>query len=384
MGGVKPEGRFPILICPSRFAFFCSWIFTIFLRISRFMLLFWEPVSAERIFPPKPWKNCLFLFHVDSSCGWVNSAPINIKRTFLWSREGVFQFSPVPISCPHPELWSSLALGEVGRKASLSIPMPCGFLYADFCVRIFVCGFFVRIFHADFACGFSCGFWIFCVRISVRIFVRIFFGGFFGQGDCRESDKKILPKKSSPKSSPNPPRIFASQPSLRLKKSRVHTWVPVALPNFSVFLFLATFCSGWCRSSRLVLRTSKLRKKVPWQNLKYRKCNTHCQSQSMHLDTSLGQGVFHGWRPLPLQDPKKPQKITKKILTAAQQIPGGQFSWLFLFLGLFWGRFVERIRNTIRTVLCGQPPPYIWAKWGRFVIFPVLCLLVYGDTALKS
>ena len=26
----------------------------------------------------------------------------------------------------------------------------------------------------------------------------------------------------------------------------------------------------------------------------------------------------------------------------------------------------------------------IWAKWGRFVIFPVLCLLAYGDTALKS
>ena len=26
----------------------------------------------------------------------------------------------------------------------------------------------------------------------------------------------------------------------------------------------------------------------------------------------------------------------------------------------------------------------IWAKWGRFVIFPVLCLLAYGDTALES
>ena len=25
-----------------------------------------------------------------------------------------------------------------------------------------------------------------------------------------------------------------------------------------------------------------------------------------------------------------------------------------------------------------------WAKWGRFVIFPVFCLLAYGDTALKS
>ena len=62
--------------------------------------------------------------------------------------------------------------------------------------------------------------------------------------------------------------------------------------------------------------------------MKYRKCNTHCQSQSMHVDTSLGQGVFHGWFPLPLQNPKEPQKITKKILTAAQQIPGGQrYGW---------------------------------------------------------
>ena len=25
-----------------------------------------------------------------------------------------------------------------------------------------------------------------------------------------------------------------------------------------------------------------------------------------------------------------------------------------------------------------------WAKWGRFGLFPVLCLLAYGDTALKS
>ena len=26
----------------------------------------------------------------------------------------------------------------------------------------------------------------------------------------------------------------------------------------------------------------------------------------------------------------------------------------------------------------------MWAKWGRFVIFPVLCLPAFGDTALKS
>ena len=31
----------------------------------------------------------------------------------------------------------------------------------------------------------------------------------------------------------------------------------------------------------------------------------------MHMDTSLGQGVFHGWSPLPLQNTEK-QKITHK------------------------------------------------------------------------
>ena len=29
-------------------------------------------------------------------------------------------------------------------------------------------------------------------------------------------------------------------------------------------------------------------------------------------------------------------------------------------------------------------PPCTWAKRGRFVLFPVLCLLAYGDTTLKS
>ena len=90
-------------------------------------------------------------------------------------------------------------------------------------VRIFVCGFFERIFRADF---------------SVRIFVRIldslradfdadFLLRFFGREIAARATKKIL-QKSSPKSSPIPPRIFASQPSLGLEKSRMHTWVPVA------------------------------------------------------------------------------------------------------------------------------------------------------------
>ena len=30
------------------------------------------------------------------------------------------------------------------------------------------------------------------------------------------------------------------------------------------------------------------------------------------------------------------------------------------------------------------PPPCMRAKWGRFVIFPVLCLPTFGDAALKS
>ena len=34
--------------------------------------------------------------------------------------------------------------------------------------------------------------------------------------------------------------------------------------------------------------------------------------------------------------------------------------------------------------LPGTPPFAIPQKWGRFVIFPVLCLLAFGDTALKS
>ena len=225
-----------------------------------------------------------------------------------------------------PRVMVKSCVGEVGGKAFLSIPMPCGALYADFCVRIFVCGFFVRI----LVCGFSCGFGIFGVRISVRILMRMFFEEFVGRETAGRVTKKIRqkihPKILPQNSSRIPPRIFARQPSFRLAKSRVHTWVPVAQPNSSVFLFLATLGSGWCRSSRSVLRTSKLRKTVPRQDLKYGKRNTHCKSQSMHMDTSLGPDVFHGWSPLPLQSPEKPQKSQKKILTAAQQIPGGQYN----------------------------------------------------------
>ena len=30
------------------------------------------------------------------------------------------------------------------------------------------------------------------------------------------------------------------------------------------------------------------------------------------------------------------------------------------------------------------PPPCIWAKRGRFVILPVLCLLAFGNTTFES
>ena len=35
-------------------------------------------------------------------------------------------------------------------------------------------------------------------------------------------------------------------------------------------------------------------------------------------------------------------------------------------------------------VVMAQAPTCKGVKWGRFVIFPVLCLLAYGNTALKS
>ena len=46
----------------------------------------------------------------------------------------------------------------------------------------------------------------------------------------------------------------------------------------------------------------------------------------------------------------------------------------------------EDLNMMVRTWLkkIGKRPPSIWAKWGRFVIFPVLCLLASADTALKS
>ena len=63
----------------------------------------------------------------------------------------------------------------------------------------------------------------------------------------------------------------------------------------------------------------------------------------MHMDTSLGQGVFHGWSPLPLQSPKKQKKITNRILTAAQRIPGGQDLLRICVCRVFGEDFLVRI-----------------------------------------
>ena len=148
----------------------------------------WGPVAADWIFPPRPWDMFFFSFCVDSSCGRGNGAPNKIKCGCLRFRAGVFQFAPVPISSPHPGSWPSLALGEVVRKASLSVHFLCGFC-------------------ADFSCGFS----------------RKLFEDCCWQGDRRESNKK-----KSPQNPPRThPRISASQPSLGLKKSQVHTCVHV-------------------------------------------------------------------------------------------------------------------------------------------------------------
>ena len=146
-------------------------------------------------FSTKTWKYFI-PFHVDSCCAWGNNAPIKIERRCLRFREGVFQFAPVPMASPHPGSWSSLALGEVVRKASLSIPTPCGSLCADFVCR-FLCVFFVRFFCADFVCvcvcaDLSCGFWIMCADFSAD-FDADFLAG--------RATKKSF-QKSSPKSFP--------------------------------------------------------------------------------------------------------------------------------------------------------------------------------------
>ena len=92
--------------------------------------------------------------------------------------------------------------------------MECGFLCADFCVRIFGADFSVRIFRcgffgADFSVRiFWCGFFgaDFCAD-----FCADFFADFFLHGDRRESDKKN-PEKNPSKNPPrNPPQNFLSK-----------------------------------------------------------------------------------------------------------------------------------------------------------------------------
>ena len=61
----------------------------------------------------------------------------------------------------------------------------------------------------------------------------------------------------------------------------------------------------------------------------------------------------------------------------------GVFSWLGPLGRDLSTKFRKEIpsRNRVKK---GQEIYCTWAKWARFVIFPVLCLLAYGDTALKS
>ena len=175
------------------------------------------------------------------------------------------------------------------RNASLSVQTLCGF-YIFLCV----CGCFVRIFYVDFlseilCADFSCGFWKM----------------FSWQGDQEERQQSS--KKPSPKSSPNPSQDVC-QSALPWTQNITGADLGVLGTRCQARL-LSVPLSGnigqWLRrSSRLVLtllRTSKLRKIMCWQNLK---------SQSMHIDTSLGQGVFRGWSPLPLQ------KFAKRFLKA--------------------------------------------------------------------
>ena len=88
-----------------------------------------------------------------------------------------------------------------------------------FCAA-FSCGFLCADFRADFgffACGFQCGF-------LCGFFLEDFLAGRLQGERQKNPPHKILPKILSESSQGK----FASQPSLRLGKSRVRTWVPVA------------------------------------------------------------------------------------------------------------------------------------------------------------
>ena len=75
--------------------------------------------------------------------------------------------------------------------------------------------------------------------------------------------------------------------------------------------------AGWCWG-RLSGEESAPAKLQVWEvQNEYGKCKTHCQSQSMHMDTSLGQGVSST-----LAEPKKAKEHHKK--NPHQQIPGRQ------------------------------------------------------------
>ena len=200
-----------------------------------------------------------------------------LKLSVYGWREGVFQCSLWVVWRPYLVSWLSLELREVTMKAALgAVHGLFGVLCADFCVRIFVRGFFgtdfsvriffgadflVRIFGADFSVRiFRCGFW----RGFWCGFLGGFFSGFFfarrPQGkrqkkSSKKSIKKSSPKsspkaplqKSSPKSSPNPSHDIRSWSSLGLKGDvGAHRDAFVEVGSQSRRL-LATGGSGWHR-----------------------------------------------------------------------------------------------------------------------------------------
>ena len=88
--------------------------------------------------------------------------------------------------------WLGLLHGHVG------VDFSCGFFGADFCVRILGCRFFfadfgVRIFRGF--CDGLCGFW-------VRIFSADFLGCFPAEKTLKKSHQKIPPKNPHQRSSP--------------------------------------------------------------------------------------------------------------------------------------------------------------------------------------
>ena len=201
----------------------------------------------------------------------------------------------------------------------------CGFFGADFSVcgifsvRIFRCGFF----GADFLCGFLCGF--FC-------------GFFFGTETAGRATKKIqqkihqkilpeiLPKISSKNPPQNPPqtplRTFASRSSLGLKRGAgAHLDVLVEVGCQSR-RFSGNRWQGLTQGWQVGVEDLQAPKNSGLHKT-FNMGNVVCiASQNACISTPLVQSVFQIGLLQPCKTRKKQQKITKKILTTAQQTTG--------------------------------------------------------------